>query len=225
MRREARWAHEQNRVELWRLVIAAPLCSPAAPPTGRWPYSRRARSPASISARPIARGQIAIEPSDPADAQQPRVQPARACRRARARRGSAGRSTPRNGRAGAGRAASRIDQGSARGAEPAVRRQHRRRRRQRRLYGGGVGVGVGVDIPIGGNVRPDRRDRSSACASSAARTPPSPGKAGRRLEARADTPSWARRERPRTGSPQALFQDFPGESGRTIRVARSNFPK
>jgi len=81
--------------------------------------------------------------------------------------------------------------------------------------GGGVGVGVGGTIPIGGsgpiivtdlNVRIQRRSDATVAWEGRAL-----------LEARAGSPLAD----PRAATDRlaaALFQDFPGESGRTIRV-------
>lgn len=82
---------------------------------------------------------------------------------------------------------------------------------------GGIGVGGGVTVPVGGN----RMDRLVATRLSV------------RIQHRADAAvAWegraeteARAESPLAGKPAAvdrlagaLFRDFPGESGRTIRV-------
>ena len=82
---------------------------------------------------------------------------------------------------------------------------------------GGVGVGGGVDRSrsAAGPISSSRP--SCRCASSAAPTPPSPGRAApnsRRAPAR-PTPARAAAA---SRLAAALFRDFPGESGRTIRV-------
>lgn len=165
--------------------------------------------------QPIARAQIAVEPADPRDAGSLEFSQISA---------SVERELTRLGWT--------VVQGNARSEQVAlvgVTQQSREAARGSGLsigigggtgsYGrrGGVGVGGGVTIPVGGHganqivatqlsVRIQRRSDATVAWE------------GRALaEARADAPLAARAAASNRLA-EALFRDFPGESGRTIRV-------
>jgi hypothetical protein len=164
--------------------------------------------------QPVARGPIAVEPADPADANSLEfTRIAAPVERELARLGwTVG---PRDGRSEQV-AVVRIDQ--------AERAAQRRSGFSIGIGGGtgsygrhsGVGVGGGVTVPIGGGsnlvvatqlaVRIQRRSDATVAWEGRAET-----------EARAGTPAAS----PAAAADRlaaALFRDFPGESGRTIRV-------
>ena len=161
--------------------------------------------------QPIARGEIRVEPSDPAAANSLEfAQLAAPVERELARLGW------------------RIAQSNARSEQVAIVRVEQGARAASRggglsigLGGGsfgrrsGVGVGVGTTVPVGGSgpivvtelaVRIQRRSDATVAWEGRAQ-----------LEARAGSPL----ANPAAAADRlafALFQDFPGESGRTIRV-------
>ena len=165
--------------------------------------------------QPIARAQIAVEPVDPSDAGSLEFSQISA---------SVERELTRLGWT--------VAQGNARSEQVAlvgVTQQSREAARRSGLsigigggtgsYGrrGGVGVGGGVAIPVGGrgageivatqlSVRIQRRSDATVAWEGRALT-----------EARADAPLAARAAASNRLA-EALFRDFPGESGRTIRV-------
>ena len=206
--------HEQIR------IAPGALSRPRSARRLRHGHGRRRAVGASVTrfhlGQPIARGPIAIEPADPADANSLEFDADRGLGRARAHPARLdGRAGQRPLRAG------RRWSASTRARGPARRRgglsigigvgggSYGRR--------SGVGVGVGGTIPVGGTRRPGGRHRACACASSAAPTPPSPGRAGPRSRRAAARP-LAGRAGAADRLAAALFRDFPGESGRTIRV-------
>lgn len=165
--------------------------------------------------QPIARGVIAVEPGDPADANGLEfAQIATSVERELARLGWT------------------IDKGNARTEQVAIVRVDQAARQGRRGgglsiglgvgggswgRGGGVGVGVGGTVPVAGyragqlvatqlGVRIQRRSDATVAWEGRAES-----------EARAGTPQ-AGRAAAADRLAQALFRDFPGESGRTIRV-------
>jgi len=165
--------------------------------------------------QPIARGPIAVEPADPADANSLEFsQIAASVERELARLGWT------------------VEARSGRTEQVAVVRVDQAARQGRRGggvsvglgvgggswgRGGGVGVGVGGTVPVTGNranqvvatrlgVRIQRRSDATVAWEGRAET-----------EARADSPQ-AGRAAAADRLAGALFQDFPGESGRTIRV-------
>ena len=165
--------------------------------------------------QPIARGPIAVEPGDPADANSLEfAQIATSVERELGRLGWT------------------IDKGNARTEQVAIVRVDQAARQGRRGggvsiglgvgggswgRGGGVGAGVGGTVPITGNranqvvatqlsVRIQRRSDATVAWEGRAES-----------EARADAP-LAARAAAADRLAHALFQDFPGESGRTIRV-------
>ncbi len=165
--------------------------------------------------QPIARGPIAVEPADPADANSLEFnQIAASVERELARLGWT------------------VEARSGRTEQVAVVRVDQAARQGRRGggvsvglgvgggswgRGGGVGVGVGGTVPIAGNranqvvatqlgVRIQRRSDATVAWEGRAES-----------EARADSPQ-AGRAAAADRLAGALFQDFPGESGRTIRV-------
>ena len=162
----------------------------------------------------IARGEIAVEPADPAQANSLEfAQSAAAVERELARLGWSVRS------------------GNARSEQVALLRVEQRARLGARRgsgisvgvgggtggYRSGVGVGVGATIPVGSggareivttemNLRIQRRSDATVAWEGRAE-----------LEARTDSP-LAQRSAAAARLAEALFRDFPGESGRTIRV-------
>jgi hypothetical protein len=165
--------------------------------------------------QPIARAQIAVEPADPRDAGSLEFSQISA---------AVGRELTRLGWT--------VAEGNARSEQVAlvgVTQQSREAARNSGLsigigggtgsFGrrGGVGVGGGVTIPVGGgganqvvatqlNVRIQRRSDATVAWEGRAVS-----------EARADAP-LAVRAAAADRLAAALFRDFPGESGRTIRV-------
>jgi hypothetical protein len=165
--------------------------------------------------QPIARAQIAVEPADPRDAGSLEFSQIAV---------AVGRELTRLGWT--------VAQGEARSEQVAlvgVTQQSREAARRSGLSigigggtgsygrGGGVGVGGGVTVPVGGrganqvvatqlNVRIQRRSDATVAWEGRAET-----------EARAGTP-LATKSGAADRLAWALFRDFPGESGRTIRV-------
>jgi len=164
--------------------------------------------------QPIARAVIAVESSDPADANSLEFD---------AVADAVGRELTRNGWT--------VQKGNARSEQVAivsVTQSDRVAPRRSGLSigigggvgsygrGGGVGVGGGVDIPVGRrtdalvatqlSVRIQRRSDATVAWEGRAE-----------YEARAGTPDAARAAAANRLA-GALFRDFPGESGRTIRV-------
>lgn len=162
--------------------------------------------------QPIARGDIRVEPADPADANSLEFeQLAAPVERELVRLGWT------------------VARGNARSEQVAIVRIDQGRREARRrsglsigvgggtggYRGGGVGVGVGGTIPIGGSggivvtelgIRIQRRSDATVAWEGRAQT-----------EARMNSP-YADVRAATDRLAVALFQDFPGESGRTIRV-------
>lgn len=193
------------------LIAGLPLAGCAADMSG-------VSSAASVTrfhlGQEIARGPIAVEPADPADANSLEfVQIA----------SSVGRELARLGWA--------VDARTGRTEQVAVVRVDQALRQGRRSglsvglgvgggsWGrrGGVGVGVGGTVPVGGagpnqivatqlSVRIQRRSDATVAWEGRAELEARGGSALAGRSAAADRLAWA------------LFQDFPGESGRTIRV-------
>lgn len=164
--------------------------------------------------QPIARGPIAVEPADPADANSLEfTQIAGPVERELARLGWT--VEPRNGRS---------EQVAVVGIEQGARTAARRSGFSIGIGGGtasygrrsAVGVGGGVTVPVGRgsnqlvatqlSVRIQRRSDATVAWEGRAET-----------EARAGTP-LATKSGAADRLAWALFRDFPGESGRTIRV-------
>ena len=164
--------------------------------------------------QPIARGEIAVEPGDPAEGNSLEFsQQAASVERELTRLGW----TVTPGNANTEQVAVvRVDQGS---------REALRRRSGISIgvgggtggYRSGVGVGVGATIPVGGSrsgevvvtelgVRIQRRSDATVAWEGRAE-----------IEARADSPLAARAAAVDRLA-EALFRDFPGESGQTIIV-------
>ena len=163
---------------------------------------------------PIARGEIAVEPAEPAMSNSLEFsQQAASVERELARLGWT------------------VTPGNANTEQVAVVRVGQGSREARRSssgvsigvgggtggYGSGVGVGVGATVPVGGSrsgeivvtelaVRIQRRSDATVAWEGRAE-----------YEARAGTPD-ASKGGAANRLAAALFQDFPGESGRTIRV-------
>ena len=184
---------------------------------------RRPSTGASVTrfhlGQPIARGQIAVEPADPRRREQPRI-------RARSRPRSSASSTRlgwtvdarqwplRAGRRGP--ASTRQRASGRRGARP----QHRRSASAAAAAGrgGGVGVGVGGTVPVAGGA-PTRSSRPSSSVRIQRRSDATVAWEGRaETEARGGTRRWPAAPAAADRLAAALFRDFPGESGRTIRV-------
>jgi len=165
--------------------------------------------------QPIARGQIAVEAGDPADVGSLEFEQIAA-------------SVERE----LGRLGWTVEKGNGRTEQVALVAVDQAGRQSARRSGfsvgfgastgswgrhGGVGIGVGGAVPIGGrgtnrivatqlSVRIQRRSDATVAWEGRAET-----------EARAGTP-LATRSGAADRLAQALFRDFPGESGRTIRV-------
>jgi len=163
----------------------------------------------------IARGPIAVEPADPADANSLEfAQAARSVERELARLGWA------------------VDARTGGTEQVAVVRIDQAVRQRRRGGGvsiglgvgggswgrsGGVGVGVGGTVPVGG-YRPNQVVATLLSVRIQRRSDATVAWEGRaELEARGDSP-LAARAAAADRLAWALFRDFPGESGRTIRV-------
>jgi len=198
----------------WGGLLAAALLASCATDMGGG-ASRDASVTRFHLGQPIARGQISVEPADPADANSLEFgQIATSVERELVRLGWI------------------IDKGNVRSEQVAIVRVDQAERQGRRnggvtiglgLGGGswgrnsGVGAGVGGSVPVGGN-------RANAVVATQLSV---------RIQRRSDaTVAWEGRAEgeARLGTPQAgrsaaadrlasaLFRDFPGESGRTIRV-------
>jgi hypothetical protein len=165
--------------------------------------------------QPIARGPIAVEPADPADASSLEFdQIAASVERELARLGWA------------------VERRNGRTEQVVVVRVEQAAREGRRggglsiglgvgggSYGrhGGVGVGVGGTVPVAG-YRPNQVVATQLGVRIQRRSDATVAWEGRaELEARGGTP-LASRAAAADRLAAALFRDFPGESGRTIRV-------
>jgi hypothetical protein len=165
--------------------------------------------------QPIARGPIAVEPADPADASSLEFdQIAASVERELARLGWA------------------VERRNGRTEQVVVVRVEQAAREGRRggglsiglgvgggSYGrrGGVGVGVGGTVPVAG-YRPNQVVSTQLGVRIQRRSDATVAWEGRaELEARGGTP-LASRAAAADRLAAALFRDFPGESGRTIRV-------
>jgi hypothetical protein len=203
----------KNRL-IWSVVLASALLAGCATDMG----GGGAASGASVTrfhlGQPIARGEIAVEPVDPADAGSLEfAQISDAVERELARLGW------------------RVARGNARSEQVALVRVDQEVRQGRRRSGLSVGVGVGAgswgrhsgvsggvgaSVPITGgpnqivatqlSVRIQRRSDATVAWEGRAE-----------MEARGGS-AEASRGTAANRLAEALFRDFPGESGRTIRV-------
>lgn len=164
--------------------------------------------------QPIARAAIAVEPSDPADASSLEFD---------AVNDAVGRELTRLGWT--------VQKGNARSEQVAIVSVMQSDRIAPRRSGfsigigggtgsygrhGGVGVGGGVEVPVGR--RSDRLVATQLSVRIQRRSDATVAWEGRaEFEARAGTPDAARAAAA-SHLAAALFRDFPGESGRTIRV-------
>lgn len=164
--------------------------------------------------QPIARAAIAVEPSDPADANSLEFD---------AVADAVGRELTRLGWT--------VQKGNARSEQVAIVSVTQSDRIAPRRSGfsigigggtgsygrhGGVGVGGGVEVPVGR--RSDRLITTQLSVRIQRRSDATVAWEGRaEFEARAGTPD-ASRAAAASHLAAALFRDFPGESGRTIRV-------
>lgn len=165
--------------------------------------------------QPIARGRIAVEPSDPADANSLEFE-------------QIGRSVERE----LARLGWQVDARTGDTEQVAVVRVEQAAREGRRGGGlsvglgvgggswgrrGGVGVGVGGSVPVAG-FRPGQLVSTLLSVRIQRRSDATVAWEGRaEMEARAGTPQ-AGRAAAADRLAEALFRDFPGESGRTIRI-------
>lgn len=163
---------------------------------------------------PIARGEIRVEPSDPAMASSLEFrQLAQVVERELGRLGWT--VAPANARSEQV-ALVTINQGSREAMRPASGISFGVGAGSGGYYGGGAAAGASVDVPVGGGVRQivmtelavRIQRRSDATVAWEGRA---------QMEARADS-EWGSPGAAVARLAQALFQDFPGESGRTIRI-------